>query len=146
MTVHPFDLSLTSPSITPVLPTSVKALIAVAGGVLLLRKASGVWDLPGGKCDPGETQEQTLIREVVEETGLTLREAHYLGWNYRLRDPRPPVPVGFYGVRMACLSAVQLRLSPEHNRSMVADATLMDQLTMPDIYRRAAQMWLAAQG
>jgi 8-oxo-dGTP pyrophosphatase MutT (NUDIX family) len=30
------------------------------------------WDLPKGKLDPGETLEQCAVREVAEETGLTL--------------------------------------------------------------------------
>jgi 8-oxo-dGTP pyrophosphatase MutT (NUDIX family) len=30
----------------------------------------GVWDLPKGKLDPGETMEHCAIREVMEETGI----------------------------------------------------------------------------
>jgi 8-oxo-dGTP pyrophosphatase MutT (NUDIX family) len=30
----------------------------------------GIWDLPKGKLDPGETIEQCAVREVGEETGL----------------------------------------------------------------------------
>lgn len=30
------------------------------------------WELPGGGMDPGETYEQTAIREVLEETGIHL--------------------------------------------------------------------------
>jgi len=38
------------------------------GGLL-----SGLWEFPGGKIEPGETHEQALLREVKEETGLTIR-------------------------------------------------------------------------
>jgi 8-oxo-dGTP pyrophosphatase MutT (NUDIX family) len=30
----------------------------------------GVWDLPKGKLDPGETMEHCAVREVMEETGV----------------------------------------------------------------------------
>jgi 8-oxo-dGTP diphosphatase len=35
---------------------------------------AGKWLGVGGKFEPGETPEQCLLREVKEETGLTLRE------------------------------------------------------------------------
>jgi 8-oxo-dGTP diphosphatase len=31
------------------------------------------WSLPKGKHEPGETDEQTAVREIEEETGLTCR-------------------------------------------------------------------------
>lgn len=52
-------------------------LIEAAGGMItneknewLLIKRSGVWDLPKGKIDPGETSNIAAIREVREETGI----------------------------------------------------------------------------
>lgn len=39
-------------------------------GKVLLIFRRGVWDLPKGKQDPGETLAQTAVREVCEETGL----------------------------------------------------------------------------
>ena len=44
--------------------------------ILLIKRATlpfrGYWALPGGRVDPGETVEQTIIREAKEETGLDI--------------------------------------------------------------------------
>ena len=47
--------------------------------VLLQRSKEGVWNLPAGAVDPGETIAQAMIREVFEETGLTVRPVRLLG-------------------------------------------------------------------
>jgi len=54
---------------------SAVALIDADGRVLLAQRPegkslAGLWEFPGGKVDPGETPEATLIRELREELGI----------------------------------------------------------------------------
>jgi len=43
------------------------------------RDSDGVWGLPKGTPNPGESLEQTAVREVTEETGLDVRVVDKLG-------------------------------------------------------------------
>ena len=56
------------------------ALIDPDGRVLLAQRPpgkamGGLWEFPGGKVDSGEIPEETLIRELREELGITAKEA-----------------------------------------------------------------------
>ena len=56
------------------------ALVDTDGRVLLAQRPpgkqlAGLWEFPGGKVDPGERPEETLIRELAEELGITVKEA-----------------------------------------------------------------------
>jgi len=40
---------------------------------------AGYYDIPGGKIEEGETPEQAAIREMIEETSITVQDLKYKG-------------------------------------------------------------------
>ena len=63
---------------------AVRALIQDANGkVLILKRATNdaygdMWCLPGGKVDFGQTAEEAIVREVMEETSLECNSSVFL--------------------------------------------------------------------
>ena len=65
---------------TPIVPIVCAALVGSDAKVLLQQRPkgkamAGLWEFPGGKVEPGERPETTLIRELHEEIGITVSEA-----------------------------------------------------------------------
>ena len=69
----------------------VGAAVVREGRVLAARRtapasAAGRWEFPGGKVEPGETDDESLVREVDEELGVRVRVTRWLAGSEPLGD------------------------------------------------------------
>ena len=112
--------------------------------ILLIKRNTvpfkGYWGLPGGRVDPGETVEQTVVRECKEETGLDVAIINKIG-EYVERGVKDDVDYEYYptcflvkvcggeirrqeseiqDIDLFSLNALPLPLAFEHDK-MIAD-------------------------
>jgi 8-oxo-dGTP diphosphatase len=86
-------------------PVGVCAIPRIADMVLLGKRrgahAAGMYAVPGGKPDPGESPEQTARRELQEEAGLVVAQMWPVGrWVYnRFEDEGVHYVTLFYEVK-----------------------------------------------
>lgn len=68
--------SLTDPVVRDYPIPCVGGVVIYNDSVLLIQRGKeprkGVWSVPGGKIEHGETQSEALIREIMEETGVAV--------------------------------------------------------------------------
>jgi 8-oxo-dGTP pyrophosphatase MutT (NUDIX family) len=121
-------------------PVSIKGVLVVDGRVVLLKNERDEWELPGGKLDPGETQETCVVREIEEELGLAVECAAILdSWVYEIR-PEVRVLIVTYGCRL--LKPASPRLSHEHKEVGLFTPDEIATLAMPEGYRRSIRAWI----
>ncbi|HZR44367.1 MAG TPA: NUDIX hydrolase N-terminal domain-containing protein [Ktedonobacteraceae bacterium] len=61
-------------------PAADGAVIDEQGRMLLIRRAdNGLWAMPGGGLEVGETPAQGVVREILEETGVTCEPVAFVG-------------------------------------------------------------------
>ena len=81
---------MTSPLQPPHPQLAVSAAIFRGDEILLVRRArspaKGLYSLPGGRVEFGETLHAALHREVMEETGLQIEIVGLSGWREALPD------------------------------------------------------------
>lgn len=70
-----------APDPPPGLPHGAEGVCVTADGDVALISTDGkLWDMPAGRCEPGETWEDTLRREMLEEACATVLTARLLGF------------------------------------------------------------------
>ncbi len=95
--------------------------------VLLVRRRSepmaGTWSLPGGAIELGETTREACAREVLEETGLTVRTlAEVESFDIILRDGSGRVQFHYLIVDILChVVSGELRAGEDASEAVWAD-------------------------
>lgn len=107
----------------------VRAIIENEEGKIMISKEGGVYIFPGGKCDGNEKEESAIIREIKEETGITITdeflekvlviESFYDDfWDYRSESlkPRHTLTTYFYIKTDKKINADELELTDGEKR------------------------------
>lgn len=77
---------------TAIIPFQPDKILLIKRRTLPFRE---YWALPGGRVDPGETVEQTIVREVKEETGLNVTVVSKIG-DYHEQGAQGGVEYDYY--------------------------------------------------
>jgi 8-oxo-dGTP diphosphatase len=83
----------------------VAAVVSRGDRILVTRRKAeadrgGLWEFPGGKVEPGETEPAALVREIREELGCGVVVGPFLARHVH-RYPDLEVELAFYGCALA---------------------------------------------
>lgn len=118
---------------------SVYALVRnEKGEFLLLRRSEnshtnpGKWDLPGGKVNPDETLKEAVVREVEEETGISIYPGEIVGEvNFELPEKKV-IAIVFNGGYVIA----EVKLSYEHiEYAWTSPERILGMETLPAYFR-----------
>jgi 8-oxo-dGTP diphosphatase len=116
----------------------VGAVVVDDGRVLVMRRAgahgAGLWGLPGGHQEFGESPERTAVREVAEETGLVVAVTARLGFT---DDPMPDIGRHYVTLFLACS-----RVTGEPRLMEPEKATALEWLTIGELRARRNELFV----
>ena len=116
------------------------------GRILLIRRAShlstdpGTWELPGGKMDYGETLTETVAREVLEETGLSVNVIRPIHLCHFTKDPFWVTCVTF----LCDYAGGDVRLSEENDEFVWVEASEIPERTYARTIREQLDAYVSA--
>lgn len=124
-------------------PVSVKGVVIDSHGHVLLGKNDrDEWELLGGRLEAGEDPEETVVRELAEESGLIVAPQRLLrAW---VLEPFPgsAVLIVTYGCTMR---GGELRGSAEHSAVRFHESGGLAKLALPEGYLNDIALWQSHQ-
>ena len=114
----------------PTPKVDVRAVVFQNGRILLVRERGlGLWSLPGGWADVGQSLGEVAARETLEETGYRVRPVKLLAVFDKARHPHPPSFDYVYKCFVACqLEGGEASVSHETDAVEFFDATSLPSL------------------
>ncbi len=108
----------------------VRAAVFQDNAILLVQeREDGLWTLPGGWADPGESPSEAVARETLEESGFAVRVNRLLALYDRDRHPHPPMAFHVYKLFFDC-TIIEGTATPS---SETSDVRLFREHTLPDL-------------
>jgi 8-oxo-dGTP pyrophosphatase MutT (NUDIX family) len=118
---------------------SIKGVLLVDGGVVLVKNPRNEWELPGGRLEVGETPESALVREFEEELSIRISvEAPIDSYLFEV-VPEKNVFIVTYGCALA--GEFKPRLSDEHSEYFVCAVADLPGVNLPRGYRESVKRW-----
>jgi ADP-ribose pyrophosphatase YjhB (NUDIX family) len=110
--------------------------------LLLIRRRNdpgrGLWSVPGGRVEPGESDAEAVVREVAEETGLVVEPGALVGTVHR-----GPYVIADY--RCAVVGG-SLRAGDDATDARWCDAAALAELPLVPLLYDTLQEWDALPG
>ena len=107
----------------------VRGVVFREGRLLFVKEPDdGLWSLPGGWADVGESPKEAVEREVFEEAGYTTHAVKLLALYDRNKHPHPPFPHHAYKVFIRCELLNQVPAG-----SAEAEASFFAEDAIPDL-------------
>ena len=124
------------------------ALVMHESRLLLVKRATepwkGMWDIPGGFCNPDEHPAQTAEREIFEEVGLRVVVTGFLGmWLDRYGDTKRTLNI-YYHAQLRAPSEVRVDPNEVVEVGWFLPSELPDALAFPDHIPAALDAWKTA--
>lgn len=130
----------------------VGAVVHDRGGRLLLiqrgrEPGRGLWSLPGGRVEPGESEHEAIEREMAEETGLRVRVVRLVGRVHRPGPDGATYDIGDYLCEVVDLDddsdGATLRAGDDTDDARWVDATEYEALPVVEGMREILEEWHA---
>ncbi len=109
-----------------------------------VERARSYYDLPGGAVEAGETEEDALMREFLEETGMSIRPVERVaeaGQYFRKSDTRPMNNIGGLWIAEMLSLDPSAKVEADHELVWLHPRTALAELRH-DAHAWAVAKWL----